>query len=56
METREQILTRINWDSTYSVEDQEKILAGPDLRPKLHIYHKLLTSVHWYALRAILTE
>lgn len=56
METRREILKRINWDYNYSIEDQERIMASSDLSAKLHIYHKLLTSVRWYRLHAILTE
>ena len=56
METREEILKRINWDYTYSVQEQEKILAGSDIKPKIHIYLKLLLSVRWYTLKKILTE
>lgn len=56
METRQQILKKINWDYTHSVEDQEKILSGMDLRAKLPIYHKLLKSVRWYTLQTILSE
>ncbi len=56
METREEILKRINWDYNYSVADQEKILAGKNLQPKIHIYLKLLQSVRWYTLKSILSE
>ncbi len=56
METREEILKRINWDYNYTVADQEKILAGKDLQPKIHIYLKLLQSVRWYTLKSILSE
>ncbi len=56
METREEILKRINWDYSYTVEDQEKILAGNDLQPKIHIYLKLLQSVRWYTLKSILSD
>jgi hypothetical protein len=34
-------LKRINGDYSYSVPDQERILAGHDLQAKLHIYLKL---------------
>lgn len=56
METREEILKRINWDYNYTVLDQEKILAGNDLRAKTHIYLKLLQGVRWYTLQNILSE
>ena len=56
METREEILKRINWDYTYPVADQERILAGDDLKAKITIYLKLLKSVRWYNLKSILTE
>jgi len=56
METREEILKRINWDYNYTIEDQEKILGGKDLQLKIHIYLKLLQSVRWYTLKSILSE
>ncbi len=57
METREEILKRINWgDSTHTVNDFEKILAGNNFSDKKFIYHKLLKSVRWYNLRSILSE
>jgi hypothetical protein len=56
METREEVLKKINWDYSYSVEEQERLLASDNLSDKKHIYLKLLQSVRWYTLRAILTE
>lgn len=56
MESRPEILKRINWDYNYTVADQEKILAGKDLQPKIHVYLKLLQSVRWYTLKSILSE
>jgi hypothetical protein len=56
METREEVLKRINWDYTYSVEEQERLLASDNLSDKKHIYLKLLQSVRWYTLLSILTE
>ncbi len=56
METRDEVLRRINWDYTYTVEMQERLLASDNLSDKKHIYLKLLQGVRWYTLRAILTE
>ncbi len=56
METREEILKRINWDTTLTVNDFEKILSGDSLNNKKFIYHKLLKSVSWYNLKSILSE
>jgi hypothetical protein len=56
METREEVLRKINWDYTYTVEDQEKLLASPSLSEKKHIYVKILQSVRWYTIKSILNE
>lgn len=56
METPEEVLKRINWDTTLSVSDYEKILAGSNFNEKKFIYHKLLKSVRWYNLIKILSE
>jgi hypothetical protein len=56
METREEVLRKINWDYNYTVEVQERLLASDNLSDKKHIYLKLLQGVRWYTLRAILTE
>jgi hypothetical protein len=56
METREEILKRINWDSTYTVKDYERILAGKNFNDKKFIYHKLLKSARWYNLLQILSK
>jgi hypothetical protein len=56
METREEVLKRINWDYTYTVEEQERLLASDNLSDKKHIYLKLLQGVRWYTLLSILTE
>jgi hypothetical protein len=56
METREEVLRKINWDYTYTVEDQEKLLASPRLSDKKHIYIKILQSVRWYTVKSILKE
>jgi hypothetical protein len=56
METREEVLRKINWDYNYTVEQQERLLSGKDLSAKKHIYVKLLQSVRWYTLLQILTK
>lgn len=56
METREEVLRKINWDYTYTVADQEKLLASENLSEKKHIYVKLLQGVRWYTLLSILSD
>lgn len=56
METREEVLRKINWDYTYTVAEQEQLLASDNLSDKKHIYVKLLQGVRWYTLLSILTE
>jgi hypothetical protein len=56
METRAEVLRRINWEYTYTVEDFERLLASEDLSDKKFIYVKLLQGVRWYTLLSILSK
>jgi hypothetical protein len=56
METREEVLKRINWDYTYTVEEINAILKGNDYRMKKPFYIKLLKTFRWYVLKDVLTE
>ena len=56
METREEILKRINWDYTYSVEEIDKIIRGNNFQDKKPFLIKLLKSVRWYNLREAFSE
>jgi hypothetical protein len=56
MEKRAEVLRKINWDYTYTVAEQEQLLASENLSDKKHIYVKLLQGVRWYTLISILTE
>lgn len=50
METREEILKRINWDYHYTVEEIDLIIKSDDFRRKKPFLIKLLKSVQWYTL------
>lgn len=56
METRAEVLQRINWDYTYTVAEIDAILKGNDYQMKKPFYIKLLKSFRWYVLRKVLTE
>ncbi len=56
METRAEVLRKLNWEYTYSVEDQEKLLASNNLADKKHIYVKILQGVRWYSILSVLSE
>lgn len=56
METREEVLRKINWDYTYTVDEVNAILIGNDYRMKKPFYIKLLKTFRWYVLKEVLTE
>ncbi|MBY0435133.1 MAG: hypothetical protein K2U26_13580 [Cyclobacteriaceae bacterium] len=56
METREEVLKKINWDYTYTVEEINAILRGDDFRMKKPFYIKLLKSFRWYVLKDVLSK
>jgi hypothetical protein len=56
METRQEVLRKINWDTTYTVDEINSILKGNDFRMKKPFYIKLLKSCRWYILKEVLTE
>ncbi|MFN7261689.1 MAG: hypothetical protein ACK5TU_17470 [Cyclobacteriaceae bacterium] len=56
METREEVLRKINWDYTYTVEEINAILKGTDDRMKKPFYIKLLKTFRWYILKEVLSE
>lgn len=56
METREEVLKKINWDYAYTVEEINAILKGNDYRMKKPFYIKLLKTFRWYVLKDVLTE
>ena len=55
METRAEVLRRINWEYTYTVEEIDSILKGNDYRLKKPFYIKLLKSFRWYILQKVLS-
>jgi hypothetical protein len=56
METREEVLKKINWDYTYTVDEINSILKGNDFGMKKPFYIKLLKTFRWYVLKDVLTE
>lgn len=56
METREEVLRKINWDYTYTVAEINAILKGADYRMKKPFYIKLLKTFRWYVLINVLSE
>ncbi len=56
METREEVLRKINWDYICTVEEINTILKGDDYRMKKPFYIKLLKYFRWYVLKEVLTE
>ena len=56
MDTREEVLRKINWDYNYSVKEIDSILKGDDFEMKKPFYIKLLKSFRWYVLKEVLTE
>lgn len=56
MDSRKELLQKINWDYTYTVDDFEKMLASPNLSDKKFIYVKLLQGARWYTLRKVLSD
>ncbi|MBX2895262.1 MAG: hypothetical protein KF763_07460 [Cyclobacteriaceae bacterium] len=56
MKTREDVLSMINWEYTYTVEEIDAILKGTDHQKKKSFYIKLLKSFRWYDLKDVLTE
>jgi hypothetical protein len=56
METREEVLRKINWDYTYTVEEINAILKSDNFSMKKPFYIKLLKSFRWYVLRSVLSE
>jgi len=56
MDTREEVLRKINWDYNYSVKEIDSILKGDDFKMKKPFYIKLLKSFRWYVLKEVLTE
>lgn len=56
METREEVLRKINWDYTYTVDEINAILEGNDFSMKKPFYIKLLKSFRWYVLRRVLSD
>ena len=56
METREDVLKKINWDYAYTVEEINAILKGNDYKMKKPFYIKLLKTFRWYVLKDVLTE
>ena len=56
METREEILKRINWDYTYTVAEIDAFIKGKIFFDKKPFLIKLLKSVKWYNLLAVLSS
>jgi len=50
METREEILKRINWDYNYSVAEIDSFIRGNNFFDKKPFLIKLLKSASWYSI------